>query len=253
MAANNLRIVPFNKVTAVGGTWTGTANNVLNDYRSQFATTGASTVTATVPAFVNGTKVAVIVVLTDATAVTTMSVSSTNFSATASNTGTSNNISNTTIYGKGAGQYLAAYGTVIGGSSGTTFTITLPIGTKVSKIIIGEYWTPRYNTSFGIQVGYADSSSSERTQSGDLYTIQGTRNKVLSLSLDYLDESDKFKMYDILKSNGKMTPLFISVFPQDSDIDKEQMFSIYGKFTELTNLTHSMWTIYNTNISIEEI
>lgn len=254
MAANNLRIASANRVTAVGGTWTGTANNVLNDYRSQSATTAAGTFTVTIgSAFASGTKVAVILVLTDNTSSISMSVSATNFSASSSLSSSASNITIASTSGRGAGQYLAAYGTVTGGASGTSFTITLPSGTKVSRVIISEYWSPIYNTGFGIQTGFADSSSSERTQSGDLYTVYGTRNKTMSLNLEYLNESDKFKFYDILKANGKMIPLFVSVFPSDTDVDKEQMFSIYGKFSDLTTLTHSMWTIYSSTISLEEI
>lgn len=251
MAANNLRIVSTNRVVSVGGSWTGTANNVLNDYRSQFASTNAATVTATISSgFTVGTKVAVILVLTNQTSSISLSASATNFSATSSSTG----VTLATTLGIGGGQYLVAYGTVTSGTSGTIFTITVPSTTKISRIIIGEYWEPKYNTGFGIQTGFNDNSSSERTQSGDLYTIVGTRNKILSVNLDYMDESDKYKFYDILKTNGKMIPLFVSVFPNNtSDTEKEQMFSIYGKFTDLTNITHSMWTIYTSTISIEEI
>lgn len=250
MAANNLRIVSTNRVTSVGGTWSGTANNVLNDYRSQYATTAAASFTATISsAFVVGTNIAVIVVLANTSTSISMTATATNFTSSTGNTV----VSGATTYGKGGGQYIAVYGTVTGGSSGTTFTINLPSGTNVSRIIIGEYWSPKYNTGFGIQTGFNDNSTSERTQSGDLYTIYGTRNKTLSLSLEYMDESDKYELYDIIKYCGKMIPIFISIFPSDTDLEKEQMFSIYGKFTDLTTITHSKWTIYSSSISLEEI
>lgn len=129
--------------------------------------------------------------------------------------------------GQGGGKYVAAYITLP--AAATTFTIAFSKTVKVSRFIIGNYWSPTYNTSFGVQVGYEDLSTTERLQGGDLYTTLGPRYKTINFELSYLTDTDKFKLFDIIKLIGKSRPMFISIFPQDTDKEKEQMYSIYGK------------------------
>lgn len=246
MAANNLRIIYSNKATAVSGTFIGNSSNLLNEYKSSTATLNAAsfTVTAVMP---SGTPIGIVLLLAETTGSISMTVSGTGVSASASDT----SVGSSSVTGFGGEKYLAAYCTT--SATTGTITITIPSGTKISRVIVGEYWSPVFNTPFGLSVGYNDASTQERTQSGDLYTINAPRNKVLTFSLPNLTDSDKFKFFDILKSYGKRTPIFVSLFPSDTDQEKEQMFSIYGKFTDLTTITHSMWTIYSSSISLEEI
>jgi hypothetical protein len=153
--------------------------------------------------------------------------------------------------GYGGGKYIVKYYTLA--SSTTSFTVTFSSSVKVSRFMIGNYWSPKYNTNFGVQVGYEDATTSERLQSGDLYTTIAPRNKTLQFDLQYMDESDKFQLFDIYRSIGKTKPVFVSVFPEDLDKQKEQMYSIYGKFNTLSNISYIMYSIYSSSLQLEEI
>lgn len=239
MAQNNVRIVTNNQVTQINGSAT---SNSLNDYKSQFTTNSFFTLTTSA---VTG-PIALVAMLTEATGPVTMTV-----------TGQSDVIESTTssftgqTAGFGGGKYIVKYFTPTPGT--TSFTVSFSTSVKVSKFIVGNYWSPKYNTNFGVQVGYEDSSSSERLQSGDLYTTVSPRNKTLQFDLQYLDESDKFQLFDIYRSIGKTKPIFVSVFPEDSDKQKEQMYSIYGKFNSLSNISYVMFSIYSSSLQLEEI
>lgn len=251
MAADNLRIVYANKATAIGGSWSsGLAANLLNDFKSSTATlSGVSfTITATLA---NNRPCAVILMLAKTTGSISMTIQGSGVPSTTVNDTSSSNGGTLGTLGYTGGKYIAAYFTSSGSVS--SISVTIPSDTEISRVIVGEYWSPTYNTSFGVSSGFSDMSTTERTQAGDLYTISAPRNKTLSFDLSYLGENDKFKMYDLIKSCGKITPIFVSIFPNNTDKEKEQIYQIYGKFTDLSSITNTMWTQYSSSVSLEEI
>lgn len=239
MARNNLRILLNNAVTQVGGSSTA---NSLNDYKSQYDTGTSFTITTT---SLTGT-IAVIAMLTETTGSITMTVTG----QTGVTESTTSSFTGQTA-GYGGGKYIVKYYTL--GSATTSFTVTFSSSVKVSRFIIGNYWSPKYNTNYGVQVGYDDATSFERLQSGDLYATLAPRNKTLQFDLQYMDESDKFYLFDIVKSVGKTKPIFVSVFPEDSDQQKEQMYSIYGRLTTPPNISYVMYSMYSSSLQLEEV
>lgn len=238
MAQNNLRVVANNQITQVNGSSTA---NSINDYKSQTDTGTTFTITTT---SITG-PLAVVAVLAEATGSVTMTVSG----QTAEAETTTSNFTGQTV-GYGGGKYIAKYFTRT--STTTSFTVTFSQSVKVSKFVIGNYWSPKYNTGYGVQVGYEDTTTSERLQSGDLYSTPGPRHRTLQFDLQYMDESDKFQLFDIQRSVGKLRPIFVSVFPEDSDKQKTQMYSIYGKFVNLSPINHYTYTLYSSSLQLEE-
>lgn len=239
MAQNNLRIVTNNVVTQVGGSSTAKS---LNDYKSQFDTGTTFTITTTA---LTG-PIAVIAMLTETIGSVTMTVTG----QTAVTEATTSRFTGQTV-GFGGGKYIAKYFTPTAGT--TSFTITFSASVKVSRFIIGNYWSPKYNTNYGVQVGYDDSTSYDRLQSGDLYATLSPRNKTMQFDLQYMDESDKFTLFDIIKSIGKSKPIFVSVFPENTDQQKEQMYSLFGRLSSPSNISYVMYSMYSSSIQLEEI
>lgn len=239
MAQNNLRIVSNNVVTQVNGSSTAKS---LNDYKSQFDT--GTTFTITTSALTG--PIAVVAMLTETVSSVTMTVTG----QTAVTESTTSSYTGQTV-GFGGGKYVAKYFTPTAGT--TSFTVTFSSSVKVSKFIIGNYWSPKYNTGYGVQVSYQDATTYDRLQSGDLYATLAPRNKSLQFDLQYLDESDKFYLFDIIKSVGKSKPVFVSVFPESTDQQKEQMHTIFGRLATPPNITYAMYTMYSSSIQLEEI
>lgn len=125
---------------------------------------------------------------------------------------------------------------------------------EVSRLIVGKSWSPKYNTEFGIQVGVKDLSSQSRTESGDLITTRGVRYKTLNFDLNWLTYTDRTTFVNLLKTSGLSRPLAISLFPNNSDDwDAEGLYQIYGKLTDTAAVTHPMFSVYTSSVSIEEI
>lgn len=124
---------------------------------------------------------------------------------------------------------------------------------EVSRIIVGTYWSPIYNTEYGLSVGIQDSSTKLRTQTGNLVTDLGTSNKTLSFSLNYMLKSDRDVLYSILSTIGTKTSLYVSLFPEDSDTTKEQIYQIYGKLSDLATISNPVYSMFASTVSLEEI
>lgn len=125
---------------------------------------------------------------------------------------------------------------------------------EASRLVIGSYWYPKYNTSYGLSSSTKDLSAHTRTESGDLVTNRGISYRSMNFDLKWLTASDRLEFTRILRGNGLPRPLVISLFPDNSeDWDKEQAHQIYGKLSQLPDLVHPMFEIYSTTVDIEEI
>lgn len=160
-------------------------------------------------------------------------------------------------YSYGGGTYARAWFTI---QSATILHITITDTNnssgylECSRLIIGSYWSPQYNTSFGIGVGSKDLSTHERTESGDLVSNRGVRYNSMTFDLKWLTATDRLQFTSILRGGGLPTPLFISLFPDNSeDYAQEQTYQIYGKFPQLSEISHPIFGMYSTQIEIEEI
>lgn len=234
----NLRLIHTNQLTQVAGSATHPATN---DYKSQTSTNTSFVLTTS---SISG-SIAVVAYLPEHTGSITMTV--TGFPAvTESTVSATTNLPNA----YGGGKYVVAY--LTGVTAQTSFTVTFNTSVKVSRFIVGNYWSPQHNIPFGITAGYTDSSSSERLQSGDLYTTPGPRNKTMQFALEYLTDSDKYEFFSILKTIGKLGCVFVSAFPEDTDKAREQMYSIYGKLSNLNGISYAQYTRYTSSVDLEE-
>lgn len=125
---------------------------------------------------------------------------------------------------------------------------------EAARVVIGGYWSPKYNTGFGISNSVVDMSSNERSESGDLISNRGAKYSSISFDLSWLTPSDMSEFTQIVKGSGSSRPLLISLFPNNSeDWNKEQAYQIYGKLTNAPTITHPIYGIYSTTMDVEEV
>lgn len=160
-------------------------------------------------------------------------------------------------YAYGRGTYARIWFTQQSCSS-LSITITDTANTtgylEFSRLVIGAYWSPTYNTSFGLGASVKDLSIHERSEAGDLVTNRGIRYNSMNFDLKYLNTSDRLQMTTILKGGGLSNPLLISLFPDNAeDYAKEQTYMIYGKLPQMSDIIHPMFGIYSTQVEIEEV
>jgi hypothetical protein len=124
---------------------------------------------------------------------------------------------------------------------------------EVSRLILGNYWAPTYNTGFGIPMTSVDAGTQTRAQSGDLVSSVSYKYKKLSIDLAWMLAPDRVRLQSMLQNNGISKGVFLSVFPEDTDPFKEQTYQIYGKLPNSVTISHPMHTIYSTQIELEEV
>jgi hypothetical protein len=281
MAANNLRVIYQNltdlsttviTASSVANATTTPAANLQKDAKSLVWRTAANTNNATLTVSFGNTKIVRGVVLPFTNLTTTARITVTPTGGT--NTTAISNIlacpyaqadlwdsnylpTGANSYAYGSGTYARAWFPVAQTCTGLTINLSDANVTNIeaSRLIIGDYWSPTYNTSFGLTSAPRSLSSTMRTESGDLVTNRGTQYNSMSFDLTWLTPSDRTIFTKILRSNGINKPLLISLFPDatSDDYDKEQTYQIYGKLSQLSNITHPMFSIYSSKIEIEEI
>lgn len=124
---------------------------------------------------------------------------------------------------------------------------------EVSRLVIGNHWSPQFNTSFGIPVSYVDTSVNSRAQSGDLISTIGIKYKKLVVDLNWLVAADRTILSSLLQKNGTSKSVFVSLFPEDEDVVKEQTYEIYGRLPATAQISHPMHMMYSSQLEIEEI
>jgi hypothetical protein len=127
---------------------------------------------------------------------------------------------------------------------------------EVSKLIIGKYWSPKYNAGYGVSAGIKDMSEHTRTQSGDLLTTRGPMYQCVNFNLEWLSDSDRQEMAKILTINGMSRPLLISLFPDGTtteEYERERAHQIYGKLSQLSQITYNNPFMYSIPLELEEV
>ena len=282
MAANNLRVIYDNLIDLSTTTVTasGTANgvyvvdNLKRDAKSQTwrSTQGTSIATLTVSFGSARTVSGVFLGFTNLASGSTIKVTATGLSAgtnpsalgavlcrpwadaswDTAYTGGSNN-----SYGYGAGSHARVWFSSDVTCTGLTIEITDTTKTtylEVSRLVVGKLWSPKYNTEFGLEVGVKDLTTQSRTQSGDLISTRGPRFKTLNFNLNWLTYTDRTVFVNLLKTAGLSRPLLVSLFPNNSDdYEAEQLYQIYGKLTDTPGITHPMFSVYASSVTIEEV
>ena len=128
---------------------------------------------------------------------------------------------------------------------------------EVSRLIPGDYWSPKYNTGYGMESGIKDLSEHVRTEGGDLLTRRGPRFKTLNFDLQWLANTDRKEMTKILLGNGMSKPLFVSLFPDstgvDDDFQREGIHQLYGKMVQVPGVSYTSFEVYTTSRELEEV
>jgi len=127
---------------------------------------------------------------------------------------------------------------------------------EVSRLIVGNYWTPKYNVGYGVTAGIKDMSEHVRTESGDLLTTRGPMYQCVNFNLEWLSASDRQEVAKILTINGISRPMLVSLFPEGTnseEYERERAHQIYGKLSQVSQITYNNPFMYSIPLDIEEV
>lgn len=125
---------------------------------------------------------------------------------------------------------------------------------EAGRLIVGDYWLPSFgveqaNTSMTVN----DSSTQTRTHAGDMYVTVLPRYKKMSLSMPSLDKTDRVPLWSILYNNGMVKPVFVSVFPNNSDPNMEHANQMYGRLSTSPSMQSPYYDYLAAKLDVEEI
>ncbi len=124
---------------------------------------------------------------------------------------------------------------------------------QAGRLVLGNYWSPSYSATIGASVTIEDTSEHYRNDAGGLLTDVGTMHRKLDINLDVLTPDDRARFIRILRGNGKALPILLSLYPEDTDTELEQVHQVYGKISNMSSVTTSSWNVYSAPCEIEEI
>lgn len=120
----------------------------------------------------------------------------------------------------------------------------------ISRVVIGEAFSPRCNPDFGSSQSSSDMSKQVRAASGDVIIDRGPVNRTLSLNLNTIYPEDRHLFSRIMtQSLGDM--VFVSVVSDEEDVSLSQDWSMYGVIKPAP-LTFASFSTHQTSYEIEE-
>jgi hypothetical protein len=165
--------------------------------------------------------------------------------------------SGVSVYSYGGGKHARCYVPNNDTVTGITIELVDTSNTagyiEAARLVIGSYWSPTFNTSYGLSIEPVDLSKHERTDSGDLVTTTLPKFNKLSFDLKYLNEEDRVELIKIIRTNGYSIPMFVSLFPYATDANKERDYQIFGKVSSISPITHPTLSIYSSQLILEEV
>lgn len=119
-----------------------------------------------------------------------------------------------------------------------------------ARLVVGAYWEPERNASYGAQVAVLDSTNTSRNDAGDNLSDRGNLHDAMSLDLKSVSEIDRARLMQIMRNAGAARNVFLSLLPAWADAAAEQDHMIYGKRSN-AGVSFDMYDRFSHKIDIE--
>jgi hypothetical protein len=128
-------------------------------------------------------------------------------------------------------------------------TVTSNSPVDCSRIVCGTYWESTRQASNGITIGVTDNSVLTTTRAGDTYVDRKPMTENMQFQLQYLNDADRKKLLQIMQLHGSNGLMYFCVFPDNSNPELTQSYSIYGRSQD-NSLEYFMFSLYNRSLNI---
>lgn len=119
-----------------------------------------------------------------------------------------------------------------------------------SRLVVGAYWSPSINADWGASVSIVDTSTTERSEAGDLISDRGILHDRLTFDLGALKEVDRANLMLLIRKSGTARNIFINLLPGDESSIAEQDFMIYGKRAN-SNVRYDFVNRFSSSFEVE--
>jgi len=122
---------------------------------------------------------------------------------------------------------------------------------EITRAILGPYIEPFFNPSYGMRLGWQETSKQERTDGGTLHSDPSSNFRNLEFSLDMLTETDRPKFLEFIRLVGKRKDFFISVFPEVGG-EQERDYCMLAKLVQDSSHTSSFYAHFSQALKMQE-
>lgn len=109
---------------------------------------------------------------------------------------------------------------------------------QVGRLMIGSYFSPKYNVNWGYSDGWQDLSTQSRTRGGDLRTEHRPRFRKGTLKFSWLDATDSGRFSQMFFEVGRSKDMLISTFPEDGT-SRDYLHTMIVKLTDWSLISHT--------------
>lgn len=124
---------------------------------------------------------------------------------------------------------------------------------EVSRIFVGEAFTPDENASYDPARTPVSTGTSFRTGAGDRRSISGTKHWRLSIELGSMTERDRSFICDMSVANGTEVPVIVSLYPGDTSRERERDHQIYGALVQTAAMRRPNFAQHATSLEWESM
>jgi hypothetical protein len=120
-------------------------------------------------------------------------------------------------------------------------------------LVMGSYRELIRNPTLGIEPGNSTLSKATRSGSGDNTIDRGPISKKLKLDFSGVPDSERKVWFEAIRKSSIDFPMFVSVFPGDTDKQLEHQLQIYGYLSALENQKMLFFNNNLQTLAIDEV
>jgi hypothetical protein len=124
---------------------------------------------------------------------------------------------------------------------------------ETSRIVAGKSVDFSNCLNYGASFGLDDLTQARRTDGGNLIIDRRPVARSASLNLSMLNPTERAAMREIMRKNGRHTPVYISAHESAADSATRTDMQIYGNFDDLSGMSLDAALYSSVGLKIQEI
>lgn len=120
-----------------------------------------------------------------------------------------------------------------------------------ARLVIGPWWSPRWNAKYGLQVTDVDRSTVKRNDADDAIGERRQHHDAMKFDLQWMPEADRARVRQIFANVGTSRNFFLSSTPNDVSPVAEQDGMIFCHRASNTGLTNDFSLAFSTQFDLE--
>lgn len=124
---------------------------------------------------------------------------------------------------------------------------------EAGRLFISSYYEFENNADFGLVKTTVDTSETYRNEASDLLTERGIMYQTMKMSLSAMRNADREFIYNVVSKATVRQPVFVSIFPENTDAQLEQEYQIYGKLSSQNSISILNINRFSSELELESV